>query len=419
MPLHSLKSSVYCTLVTFFIFLLGSCSPEKTYPESNANINFSKLSGSEKVEKTIILSNGNVAITGSIHKNGFIAVFNTDGDVLWFEEIGGLESDELFDIIETTDGNLLAVGKTASPSEGVVNLNFTDGWLVNYSATGKLNWKRVIGDVKLNEALLSVKETPKGDFILAGASTVGIHYTYVAKVSKDGTSVLWEFGQRFGPLSSLAKSIVFDPNGNIVIAGLCTNSIGIGNLYVSYIAQINVNNGSIQGFAMFNDYLRQSQYTNNLIYGGALILNNEVDGFSWTTFIEGPELSGTVQFAKIDFNANILLEKRYSGIGNMDLKTAIKAENGGYIICGETSKDAFDALAAGVLKNSQSTLLKIDNQGEVIWTSTYGTNFSAQSALAAKFENNGWTIYASNRDPETSSLSYYKYTTDNLGIVIQ
>jgi hypothetical protein len=408
----------YIAILVLFIIVFAACNKEKTLAKSESNINFFSLKGSEIVEKTITLANGNIALTGSINKNGFVAVFDENGNKLWYEEVGGSEFDELIDIIETSDGSILAVGRTSSLSEGVSNTNYSDGWLVNYSVNGTLNWKKAIGSDKYEEILLSALETPAGDFILTGEQRVSGSYTYIAKVSKDGSNLSWGRSFRIGPWHSYGKSMVLDPDGNVILAGLCSNGAGGINLgrLNTYLANINIKFGVITYDTIYDDFVREMTFSSTRIHGGALILQNEVDGYSWTTFMEGTNLSGKVQFAKVDFNKNLLLERKYSGLGNVDLKSTIKLKNGSYLICGESSADPLRAYG---FTNSQAYLLNIDGSGETIWSSTLGSTTSTQCAFTAMLKDDLYSVYCSSVNSETSWHSFAKYKLDKLGDVIK
>jgi hypothetical protein len=412
------KHTCHLPIFLLLFVLFNSCTKEKSLVASESKMSFFSLNGSELVEKTILLSNGNIAMTGAVNKNGFIAVFEPSGKTLWYKEIGGSESDWLLDIIETSDGNLVAVGETLSPSEGVQNENNADGWMVNYSATGALNWKRTVGSEEYYEAFTCVIETTEGDFVAAGLQAISGAYTYTAMVSKDGSKLIWDRSKRVGPWHSIGQSLVLDSKGGIMIAGVCSEGAGAPKLVptITYLGTINLQFGIITSFDMYTDFIREQTYTQGLGFGAKIILQNEPDGYSWTTFMEGPNLSAQIQYAKVDFNRKLILERKYSGIGHINFRNTLKLKDGGYLICGETSPQP---MGASGLKNTQATIFKIDNQGEVIWSSILGSSSSSQAALIANFENETWTVYSSNRDPETASLSFTKYKTDNSGNVIK
>jgi hypothetical protein len=409
------KNLLPLLFVALFLMVLSSCNKEKTIAASDSNINFFSLNGKESLKKTIILSNGNIAMAGTFNQNGFVAVFDSEGTKLWYSEVGGYESDLFNDLIETSEGDILAVGTANSPSEGVTG--FSDAWLVNFSAEGNVNWKTTIGVEAYSEVGLSALETPEGDFVVTGWQTVSGFYSFVGRISKDG-NFMWQRSYRIGPWHSWGKSMVLTPEGDLMVAGLCSSGGGGINLdrNTTYLAKFNLKFGDLIDSDIYTDFVREAIYSFTISEGGSLILQNEKDGYSWTTFIEGENLSAKVQYAKVDFNRNLILERKYSGIGHLNLSSTIKLDNGEYLLCGRTSEQPLEATG---LKNPLATIIKIGNNGEVKWSSTFGSSASSQSALSARQKDDKWFVYSANRDPETSTKSYAIYKTDNLGNVLK
>ncbi|MCR9287571.1 MAG: caspase family protein [Bacteroidetes bacterium] len=84
-------------------------------------------------------SDGNLLLAGysNSHQRGarrnkaWLQLVNYEGEELWGEDgefLGGKQEDELLDVVQTSDGNLFAVGQTSSES-----LGNQDGWLVKIS----------------------------------------------------------------------------------------------------------------------------------------------------------------------------------------------------------------------------------------------------------------------------------------------
>ena len=73
-----------------------------------------------------------VDITNSYGQNDFwVLKLNTSGALQWQSTFGGSDLDFAYDIIQTTDGKVIAVGNTSSTDAQVANNNgATDGWIV-------------------------------------------------------------------------------------------------------------------------------------------------------------------------------------------------------------------------------------------------------------------------------------------------
>lgn len=93
-------------------------------------------------------SDGNLLLAGysNSHQRGarrnkaWLQLVNYEGEELWGEDgefLGGKQEDELMDVVQTSDGNLFAVGQTSSE-----NFGNQDGWLVKIEEN--LNPKEVL-----------------------------------------------------------------------------------------------------------------------------------------------------------------------------------------------------------------------------------------------------------------------------------
>jgi hypothetical protein len=415
MTIHSLKTAFLYSLLMLFFVQFQYCTPEKSLPTSDADIDFFTLSGGETIIKSIVLSNGNIAVVGTINKNGFISVFNTNGKIIWTKEVGGTNDDLLNNVIETSDGNILAVGYSYSISEGVNNPLFSDGWVLNYTLDGALNWKKNIGS-DLSESFLCALEDGEGNFIFSGFRAVSNAATYLAKISHDGNTIIWDRQINIGPWHNIGFTMVEASNGDIVLAGIASKSnksAEVGN-FVTYLAAINPKFGALLSSEIYTDYVRGNLYSAKA--ATPLILIKESNGYALFTFLEGNGLTGKVQYLKTDFDGNFLLERQFRGLGNFYLNTITILDNEEYLICGQSSLENLNATG---FKNSQSTVLKINNQGEEIWASYYGGEQGVQAALITAPENENWNVYSSSFEKATSNSVVFHYIIDNMGKTVK
>ncbi len=117
----------------------------------------------------VIQVSGGFVVCGSIFSgtvnNGFVAKFDSFGNVLWCREINNINDDVLFDISETSDGGFVAAGYTESTGAGG-----KDFWLIRMDSGGYVEWSRTFG-TSMSEAAYSVAALQDGGFALGGGST--------------------------------------------------------------------------------------------------------------------------------------------------------------------------------------------------------------------------------------------------------
>lgn len=115
-----------------------------------------------------------VGVTGIYNSNfglDFIAVkLTASGSLQWEKTFGGTGSDSLGSIIQTNDGNYIAVGYSNSNNYDVSgNHGNGDGWIIKLTSTGTLSWQKCFGGA-LADSFYRVKQTSDNGFIILGSS---------------------------------------------------------------------------------------------------------------------------------------------------------------------------------------------------------------------------------------------------------
>lgn len=146
--------------------------------------------GNEQIRGIWETADGYILVGPTDSKNGditenkgktdiFIVKVDKDGRMLWKKTFGGPEIDDAYDITATTDGNIMVVGTSASPTGdlGGTNGGF-DAFILKLSQDGRLIWSKHFGGT-LNEGASSIQQTltkEQVEYLVAGTSS-----------SKDGT----------------------------------------------------------------------------------------------------------------------------------------------------------------------------------------------------------------------------------------
>ncbi|WP_162052267.1 T9SS type A sorting domain-containing protein [Pontibacter pamirensis] len=90
----------------------------------------------------------------------------------WDRTYGGLASDYLFSLQQTSDGGYILGGRSDSEASGNktgANIGDSDYWVVKTDATGDIEWDRTFGGTS-GEVLRSLDQTSDGGYILGGSS---------------------------------------------------------------------------------------------------------------------------------------------------------------------------------------------------------------------------------------------------------
>ena len=110
--------------------------------------------------KSIDLGNGVSLINNdsSNSSDGMIIKYSVNGEVEWAKGIGGSKSDEISLILKTKDNGYIVGGSFNSSyielESGVKLINksestdYSDAVIIKYSAEGKIEWAKTIGDRK-------------------------------------------------------------------------------------------------------------------------------------------------------------------------------------------------------------------------------------------------------------------------------
>lgn len=159
---------------------------------------------------------------GSGEEDIYLVRLNSEGDTLWTRTYGGLNSDNGWSVVESSDGYVLA-GFTNSMGAGGF-----DFYLLRTDCDGQLLWSRTFGGIG-DDRCWAIIETADGGFLLAGETTSfgsGEEDVYIVKTAANGDS-LWSsiFG---GELGDRCFSVATIGDGGFILAGQ-TYSFGEGD----------------------------------------------------------------------------------------------------------------------------------------------------------------------------------------------
>ncbi len=311
-------------------------------------------------------------------------------DTLWTMPYGGGCSDEGNCVLQTGDGGYVAVGSSNSYSADSTG----DIWLIKVDENGGLQWIRTYGGTMWDEGK-SIEETDDGGFIIAGYTnsfTIGDHDVYLVRTDDFGVEK-WE--KTYGGIyHDYGYNVEQTGDGGFVIAGSrCMTLFGNYDVWLiktdeSGNEEWNKTYGRAGG-----DHGYEVQPT---VDGGYIIVG-------WTASIGAG--GDDVWLIKTDAMGSMEWNQTYGGIYDDKGYSVMQTDGGGYIIAGMRDEGSEDG--------SDVWLIKVDNEGEVIWERMFdGGEYDGGSSL--RLTKDGGYVIAGyfGRDFDTYDLCVIKTDGD-------
>ena len=109
-------------------------------------------------------SNDNIYITGwtlgsldgtpsAGYADAWVAKYDTQGNLLWTEELGTSTSDTSWDVTTDINGNVYITGETRGSLDVTPNAGLEDAWVAKYDTQGNLLWTEQLGTSEEDSSL--------------------------------------------------------------------------------------------------------------------------------------------------------------------------------------------------------------------------------------------------------------------------
>jgi len=316
----------------------------------------------------------------------------THAQITFNEAIGGPARDQAISAEVTTDGGYIVVGWTQSYGAG--------GWdiyLVKTSETGIIQWTKTYGGPG-EEVDCYVHQTYDGGFIITARTTsFNVLSADVYLIKTDGTGTLQWTKTVGGSAWDEGHSMVETQDSGFVHSGI-TLSFGAGD-HDFYAIRSDKNGNTIWTKSFGGTGVDNGHLVISALDGGFLMLGetNSFGAGGWDYYL-----------VKMDANGNYQWSKTYGGTGD-DNGWDIKATTDScYVLAGYTT-----SFGAG---NEDVYVIKINRNGDVLWSRTYG-NTSNDIGLAIKqTEDGGFVITGETTPVGSDSADVYLVKTDQYGL---
>lgn len=160
-----------------------------------------------------------------------ILKLDESGDIVWHKSLGGSGFENVYSVIQSSDGNYVVAGFTES-NDGNVSGNHggQDYWIVKLNSNGGIIWKKTFGG-SLDEQAACIIESRDHCYVIAGfaessdgdiTDSKGAQDFWVIKINEDGTKI-WakSYG---GGKDDAARWLEQTPDGNYIVTGFATSN---------------------------------------------------------------------------------------------------------------------------------------------------------------------------------------------------
>jgi hypothetical protein len=292
-------------------------------------------------------------------RDWWIVKIDSIGEIQWVKTIGGSDSDYLGDIIETNDGNYLAVGDSWSDDEDfILDIGTRSGWFVKLDNLGNILWKSNI----ISQEVDAVVELDDGTFFASGTKSTGAiaHDITVYRIENTG-EIRWSKELNTGFITATLKNILLASDESIQLAG----SI--------FSEEANVNDAWLLNLSYDGDINRSK------IFGGAdqdvitsIITSKDASAYfitGHTTDRIATRFSTNSWLKKYNINGDLIWENFFGGSIQDTFSDMLELNEGGFLVSGATNSfngDIIDRNPEDMTGNSYDLwLLKLKPNGKL------------------------------------------------------
>jgi len=295
-----------------------------------------------------------------------------------------------YSVEQTTDSGFIACGLTTI---GIINYPY----LVKTDANGNSIWEHIY-PANAGAGLYEVHQTSDGGYVVVGgiSPSMGEGYIYLIKTDANGDTI-WSrtYG---GENLDAGESVQQTLDGGYIITGYSYYYEGVNLISYIFLMKTDANGDSL--------WMRTYDY----IYGkGRSVLQNQdgdyiIAGHCW----EEGAYYGDVYLIKTDQDGDTLWTRKHGGAYNDAGRSIQQTYNGGYIITGGSCPMGN--------QNKDVYLIKTDENGDTLWTRTYGGGEDDNGYCVDQTTDGGYVITGRTESFSTGTWEdLYLIRTDEVG----
>ena len=354
------------------------------------------------------------------------AISQNKPEIEWEKTYGGYSREDFSMILPTTGNGYILAGSTVSNDGDIKsgNAGWDDFWVISINQNGEIIWEKTYGDIK-DEVLTVIQQAPDGGFLLGGFTNTFTEeqimqkrlYDFVIYKIDNKGSTIWKktFG---GNGDDILQAIQPTPDGGFLLGGRTCSVDGDvqsrNGLTYDYFERdmwvIKIDkNGVLQWEKTYGkNYSAEIlncffPLNDGYLLGGSSTRNKNGDT---PQGVNGPSYFCLI---KIDFNGNVIWEKRYGGSGNENMAKILKTNDGGYLLAGSTSSVDGDIHTRTRIDyyyywDIDYWVVKVDNSGNLEWEKSYG-NIGWDNLNSCCSTSNGGYMLVGVSDSDVSDIN--------------
>ncbi|MFT4522594.1 MAG: hypothetical protein ACI8ZN_001544 [Bacteroidia bacterium] len=397
--------AILCTTILFS----GCKDREVDAPDSKSVIHFVTLNGDEFVQDALVTKNGNQVYVGTSEQDAFAVILSPDGSLLSHKMYGEADGREkFFCVIETADGNFVAVGSTTSRKFGAISTN-SAGYAVKFSSTGYVFWEKAyLHDA--GQLLTKALEKSDGSIYVTGDYSPSSANTLVMKLSADG-EIIWRKAFEVGAWHDIGKSISILDENKILIGGVCSPSSFSSevNKYVPYLIEVDERIVPRKVKERIYTEFRRSSNWDPLFLPFHLL--STPTGYIWAQEREEDGIPAYAHVVQLDAEMNVVSENKIKGQGLILISNFTSDGKDGFLLFGGSYPES-NSTNIGL---SKLMVLRLNGASEIGWTSYAGSDNGFQRAIVGYKTDLGWRIGGFSKDPVVGNTKILHYAINNTG----
>lgn len=367
--------------------------------------------GTVMVAGTTYATSGDIPISHG-GSDIFLMKLGVDGSILWVKTYGGPFDEGVSDFIQTSDGGFALAGSTRSGTGDVSGYHGgTDLWVVKTDVDGNIQWQKAMGGAS-DEDATKILEAPGAGYLVVGNTSStdgdvsGNHGSTDIWVTKLNSNGIMQWAKALGGSGNdfYSAELAYAPDGGCFVASQCTSTDGdaTGNHGNGDLLMVKLDvNGNKVWSRMFGSPSAGG-------YEPEVVVNP--DGSCIAATYEsgnGGDVSGVhggsdIWVFKIDGAGNLIWQKALGGSKYEYFSHLQATPDGNFLISSDaesTDGDVTDHTIDLFINpfcfscNQDLWIVKMDGNGNVIWTKSVGKSGSSDGASAkAYFDDDRYLI---------------------------
>lgn len=341
-----------------FIFVILLSQNVKTLKAQSYFIkSLEKNASTDKLFGNIILSNGDIVLSG--HTNSDILLIRSDslGNIIWQKTYPGTPDSEEGKVCVITSSGNIAVSGYSKPNTGTF-----DAMIVNTDANGNLQWIKKYGHPSYHTKAWPV-DTIQGDNLYLAGWTSDLpnngNWTsgFVLRTNALGDTI-WtrRFGSETIGNQTYFRTLASTNDGGCIAVGE-SNQYGAGG-YDVIAVKLN-SNGDTLWTKTYGDSGDDYGWSVKQTSDGGYIICGNTGSFGYTTF------KSDMLIIRLDSNGNIIWTKTIGDASNTTTldaaRSVIETSDNNFVLCGYTGPSDEDGI-----------LMKLNSlNGDTLWSKQY------------------------------------------------